>query len=218
MKRPSPLLSCALFAVIALSAVPASAQTAPRTAWGDPDLVGIWDYRTITPLERPDERAEQAFLSEDEAADLEQAAVERNRAANAAPARRTVAGGNVGGYNNFWLDRGTTVVGDRRTSLIIDPPTGRKPPMTADGETQITARSGRSEQPASWEDLSLFDRCVGTAGLPIYPVSYNNNLHIFQTPDHVVVLTEWMNSVQIIPLDGRPHGPLRQWLGDSRGH
>ena len=201
-----------------LSAFSAAAQTVPRTAWGHPDLGGIWDYRTITPLERPEERADQEVLTEEEAASLERGAVERDRSADTAPARRTEAGGNVGAYNRFWLDFGTTVVGDRRTSLIIDPPTGRKPAVTAEVQARRAASSGGARRrPASWEDMSLFDRCIGTAGLPIHPVAYNNNVHLFQTPDLVVMLSEWMNSVRFIPLDGRPHGTLPQGLGDSRG-
>ena len=211
-------VSFSVFMVIALPAIPAAAQNAPRTAWGDPDLGGIWDYRTITPLERPKERADQELLTEEEAADLEQEAVERDRAADVAPARRTEAGGNVGAYNRFWMDFGTTVVEDRRTSLIVDPSTGRKPAVVPAVQARRAARSGGTRRPVSWEDLSLFDRCIGTAGLPIHPVAYNNNVHLFQTPDLVVMLSEWMNSVRFIPLTGRPHGTLRQGLGDSRGH
>ncbi len=211
-----------VFGVIALSGIPAAAQTVPRTAWGDPDLGGIWDYRTITPLERPEERADQEVLTEEEASALERGAVEKDRAADVAPARRTEAGGNVGGYNRFWLDFGTTVVRDRRTSLIIDPPNGRKPAVTAEvqarRDARRAARSGERPLPASWEDMSLFDQCIGTAGLPIHPIAYNNNVHVFQTPELVVMISEWMNSVRFFPLDGRPHGTLAQGLGDSRAH
>ena len=116
----------ALVPVFVVPAAGAAAQDAPRTPWGTPDLQGIWDFKTATPLERPEDRGEQAFLTEEEAATIEQERVERNIRLWEAPPRRTEAGGNVGGYNNFWLDFGTNVIDDRRTSLIVDPPDGRR--------------------------------------------------------------------------------------------
>ena len=112
-------------AVVSLSAIPVAAQTAPRTAWGQPDLQGIWDFRTITPLQRPEELGDKEFLTEEEAANLEQEAVDRDiRLLNRA-AERTTAGGNVdrredgspGFYNNFWLDQGTSTVGTPSTDI-----------------------------------------------------------------------------------------------------
>ena len=105
----------------------------PRTPWGQPDLRGVWDFRTITPMERPEELADQEFLTEDEAAKLEQETIDRNEGLLNRPARRTKVTDSVdrgedgapGFYNNFWLDRGTTTIGTRRTSLIVDPPNGR---------------------------------------------------------------------------------------------
>ena len=117
-------------------AIPAVGQESLRTAWGTPDLQGVWDFRTITPLERPEERADQEFLSEEETANLEQEVVDRNEELLHAEARRTEVGGNVGGYNNFWMDRGTTSTG--RTSLVTDPPNGRIPPTTEAGGVRRT--------------------------------------------------------------------------------
>ena len=136
------------------------------------------------------------------------------------PARRTDAGGNVGAYNNFWIDRGTTTIGTRRTSLIVDPPDGRIPPLTPEAKTRRETRSAyRGEHPAdSWEDRGLNDRCMFTTGLPMVPSAYNNNVHVFQTPDHVVMLIEMTHTLRVVPLDGRPHGDIRQFAGDSRGH
>ena len=95
-------------AVVSLGAVPAVAQTAAsRTAWGQPDLQGIWDFRTITPLQRPDDLAGREFLTEEEAANLEEEAVDRNERLWKQTPRRTEVGGNVGTYDNFWFDRGT---------------------------------------------------------------------------------------------------------------
>ena len=228
-----------LVALVSSGAAPAAAQTTvPRTAWGQPDLQGIWDFRTITPLERPEDLAEQEFLTEEEAANLEQEVVDRNARLLTRPAERATAGGNVderpdgtpGFYNNFWLDRGTAAIGTRRTSLIVDPSDGRLPPLTAtaqrradSAEAERIAAVRRGELPAdSWEDLDAGDRCIqhAKAGPPISAGGYNNNVQLFQTPDYVVLLNEQIHDARIIPLDGRPHvGPqIRQWMGDSRGH
>ena len=127
-------------AVVSLGAAPAAAQTdAPRTAWGQPDLHGVWDFRTITPLQRPERLADQEFLTEEEAANLDQAAYDRNTRLYHQEAERTESGTNVdrrgtgqapGSYNQFWIDSGTKTVGTRRTSLIVDPPHGRMPALT----------------------------------------------------------------------------------------
>ena len=223
---------CVVAGVESLSALPVAAQTAPRTAWGQPDLRGVWDFRTITPLQRPESLAEQEFLTEEEAANLEQEVLDRNADLANRPALRTEvtesvdrgADGAPGFYNNFWLDRGTRAVGTRRTSLIIDPPNGRIPDLTASGQRTADARRAyRQEHPAdSWVDRSAYDRCIlgFNAGPPITPGGYNQNLHLFQTPDHVVLVTEMVHTVRVVPLDGRPalSDGVRQWSGDSRGH
>ena len=195
-----------------------AAEATPRTPWGDPDLGGIWDFRTITPLERPEQYGDRAFLTQEEAVTLEQGAAQTDREANEAPAERTEAGGNIGAYNRFWFDFGTSVVADRRTSLIVDPPNGRRPPRTPEGEQRPAFGGSFGGGPFEQvEDLNYFDRCLGTAALPIFPTAYNNNVQVFQTPDHVALLVEMMGSTRIIPIDDRSHGNLRQWLGDSRG-
>ena len=221
----------AAVAAVGLSSAPIAAQDVPRTAWGAPDLQGVWDFRTITPLERPEALGEQAFLTEEEAANLEQEVVERNvELANRAARRTSVTEsvdrgeeGAPGFYNNFWLDRGTRTVGTRRTSLVVDPPNGRLPEMSPAGRERTTARREYlREHPAdSWLDRSAFDRCIlgFNAGPPITPGGYNQNLQVFQTPDHVVLITEMVHTVRVVPLDGRPSlpGHVRQWSGDSRG-
>ena len=228
-----------LVALVLLVAAPAVAQTAvPRTAWGQPDLQGVWDFRTLTPLERPEEQGDKEFLTAEEAAALEQAAVDRDILLLNRPPERTAAGGNVdrredgtpGFYNNFWLDRGTTVVGTRRTSLIVDPPDGRLPPLTAEAtrraaspEAKRVFAANRGSVPAvSWLDMEPGDRCIqhGKAGPPINPGGYNNNIQLFQTPSHVAILNEQIHDVRVIPLDGSPHlrTGIRQWMGNSRGH
>ena len=212
----------ALLAVlVVLAAGPVAGQDAPRTPWGAPDLQGIWDFKTATPLERPEDRGEQAFLTEEEAANIEQEAVDRNiRLWEAAP-RRTEAGGNVGGYNNFWLDFGTNVIEDRRTSLIVDPPNGRIPALSDEGQRRADERRAyREAHPAdSYTDRSAFDRCIlgFNTGPPMTPGFYNQHMQLFQTPDHVVVLNEMVHDSRIIPLDGRPRPDIESWTGESRG-
>ena len=214
------------WAFVVLVAWPAltMAQDVPQTAWGAPDLQGVWDFRTITPLERPENLGDKAFLTQEEAAQREQSAVDRATRLWDREARRTEAGGNVGGYNNFWMDQGTNVIGTRRTSLIIDPPNGRLPEVTETGRARAAANRGSfsSDLPASYTALSNSDRCLMgfNAGPPITPAAYNQNVQLFQTPDHLVMLTEMVHTVRVIPLDGTPPlvEGLRQLSGDSRGH
>ena len=213
------LAAAALAALLAPPA--AAAQDAPRTPWGDPDLQGTYTNKTITPLERPEELGDKEFLSAEEVASQEQARVRRNEELLLAAPRRTVAGGNVGGYNNFWLDGGTRPTG--RTSLISDPPTGRLPGRTSAAADRKAAHDDAFpvEGPFdSWEDLELNDRClVWSAGPPMLPSAYNNNFMIMQTPDYVAIYVEMIHDTRIIPLDGRGHLPsgVRQWHGDARG-
>ena len=112
--------------LVLLPAAAAAAQslgedgwTAPSTAWGDPDLQGLWTSATLTPLERPAQQMERALLTDEEAASLEQESAQQRAASDGKSAP-----GSVGGYNQVWLDAGTRIVGDRRTSLIVDPPEG----------------------------------------------------------------------------------------------
>ena len=226
MRVGRSMAALSIVALLGLAALPAAApaQDAPRTAWGAPDLQGVWDFRTITPLQRPEDLGDKAFLTEEEAVEREQAAVERDIRLWNQEARRTEAGGNVGGYNNFWMDRGTRVIGTRRTSLVIDPPNGRLPEVTEAGQARAAAGRGSfSDQlPASYTDLSNADRCLTgfNAGPPITPGGYNQNVQIFQTPDHLVLMTEMVHTVRSVPLDGRPaieDDRLAQWSGNSRG-
>jgi hypothetical protein len=213
-----------MVAVVALASVAEAQKTTatapPRTPWGQPDLQGIWDFRSITPLQRPEELANNEFLTQSEAAKLEREAVERNRSLDEQPAERTTIGGDVGAYNNFWMDRGTTTVGTRRTSLIVDPPNGRIPPLTRTADKRAAARNSyRRDHPAdSWEDRSLADRCLFTTGLPILPAAYNNNVQLFQTPDHVVIIAEMTHTVRIFPLNEHHDRSIPQWVGNSRAH
>ena len=182
-----------------------------QTPWGDPDLQGVWTGSTLTPVERPQELAGKEFLTEEEAAALEHQA-DRNRLVERAPREN-----DPGTYNQIWFDPGTRIVGDRRTSLIKDPPDGRIPYRPEMRERQRAQREHRVRgQRDSWVDVDTGERCM-TDGLPMLWLGYNPNHQIVQTPDHVVILHEMFRDRRIIPLDGRPHGNIRQWNGDIRG-
>ena len=185
--------------------------TALRTPWGAPDLQGIWTGSTLTPLERPQELVGKEFLTEEEAAALEQQA-DRNRFVERAPRED-----DPGTYNQIWFDPGTRIVGDRRTSLIVDPPDGRIPYTPEMRERQRAQGEHRVRGPRdSWVDVDTGERCL-TDGVPMLWLGYNPNHHIVQTPDYVVILHEMYSDRRIIPLDGQPHGDVRQWNGDIRG-
>lgn len=191
----------------------------PRTPDRQPDLQGVWNNATLTPLQRPANLGDKAFLSEAEAAEFERQALAEVNAD-----RRDGGGGAdvVRAYNEFWRDRGG-VVPTRRTSLILDPPDGRIPPLTSEAQKRNAARAeARRLHPADGpEDRSLAERCVAVsnAGPPMMPANYNSNYQIVQAPGYVVILSEQIHDARIIPLDGRPHLPahVRQFLGDSVG-
>ena len=213
----------------AANTAPTTSWTPPRTADGQPDLQGVWDYRTITPLERPLALGTKEFFTDEEAANFEK---DENRRQNRDLIDPEKGGGQypAGGvvpYNEFWYDRGDKVVGTKRTSLIVDPPNGRLPAWTPEGKKRAEQRAEASRQDQlghpradSWEDRPLGERCLmgANAGPPITPAAYNNNIQLFQTPEHVAIVNEMIHETRIIPLDGRPHGHVPQWKGDSRGH
>jgi hypothetical protein len=230
-------VAAALVAFVVSTTTPVGAQTSPaakgkvpRTAWGKPDLEGTWDFRTITPLERP-ANVDKEFLTAEEAAKLEKAVVERNAELDERPPQEVPKGGNVdrqadgspGFYNNFWLDGGTKTVGTLRTSLITDPKDGKLPPMTEAARKRAEERRAylRDHPADSWLDLAPANRCmVGfNAGPPLSPGGYNQNLLIVQTKDYVGLMTEMVHSYRMVPLDGRPalKSNIRQWSGDARG-
>ena len=218
-----------------------SAQGKPaslRTPDGKPDLQGIWSNATITPLERP-KNVTSLVLSDEEAARMERATLERRERLNQpsdpdrpAPPKggdgSTGAAGNVGGYNNFWLDPGERVAvvdGQRRSSLIIDPPNGRIPELTPGARLRQGARlklmAGRGQYDHP-EFRPLAERCLLSFGptTPLVPnYFYNNNIQIVQTPDHVMILMEMVHDARIVRLNATTHLPkhIRPWMGDSIG-
>jgi hypothetical protein len=222
MHHRSSTLACAAV-LLAASSLVAQTPKALRTADGQPDLQGVWNFSTITPLERTAEFAGREFLTDAEAKAFEQRTAEQTNRDN----RGSSADSDLGGaYNEFWWDRGVhaaRVHGKTRTSLIVDPPDGRIPALTSDGQARAAVRAdARRQHPADGpEDRSLGERCLlFNAGPPMLSGPYNNYVQILQTRDHVVIVNEMIHDARIVPLDGRPHLPagMRSWLGDSRGH
>jgi hypothetical protein len=243
-----------LFVATALVAALAAAggqRSMPRTPDGHLDLQGTYDLGTLTPLERAANMP--PVLSEAEAAKLEQKML-RDMQVGALPSRGDrsappVGGdgtkgpyGNVGGYNTFWLDPGshfTTINGQRRTSIVVDPSDGRVPAMkpeakqrnAAFGAATTSDQQSRENDPG-WEGAGAYDdpeirplgeRCLlgfsSTSGPPALPTYFYNNLHqIVQTRDHVMILTEMVHDARIVRIGGK-HLPatIRRWMGDSIG-
>ena len=211
-----------LVAVVLLTSVTAAAQSSasreasiPRTPEGQPDLQGVWDFGSVTPLQRPASLAGKEFWTEEEAA-----AVEAQAAAGRVD--RAPRAGDTGSYNQFWMAGGTTVAGTRRTSLIVDPPDGQLPAYAPAGTARMADRAEARRRNAGPEDRDVDERCIlgFNSGPPMLPGAYNNLVQLFQVPGYVVVLNEMVNDARVIPLDGRPSLPdqMRQWRGDSRGH
>ena len=230
------MITAAVFGAPALGEAqeaPAETWTVPRTPDGRPDLQGVWANNTATPLERPEALGDKATLTDEELARLQEryARLFASGESDAAFAdsvfvaalsdqesfsSRDAATGN---YNQFWLvDRDFA---DNRTSLVVDPPNGRLPPLTPDAQRLVDARAAHlTDNPASsWTDRRLQERCI-TFGMPNLFAGYNSYYQIIQTPDHVVFLHEMIHDARIVPLDGAPHvdDAIRQWHGDARGY
>jgi hypothetical protein len=211
--RRRVLVCCAVAA--ALAALPALVS-GQRSGGDPPNLEGIWNSATATPIERPRELGDKAFFTSDEAAAWERQVAQRNEE----PAPGTARTG-TGTYNTFFREFGTEVVKTRRTSIVTDPPDGRIPALTpaaAEVKRRRLEQLKRFENP---EDLGLQDRCLAflTSGPPMLPYTYNSNYQIVQTRDAIVVHAEMIHEARIIHMDGRPHLPpgIRLWTGDSIG-
>ena len=192
--------------------------TTPRNALGQPDLEGLWGNKTITPTERRDSVEGRAFLTDEEIAAANQQRTAALQAQDAAPARRTEAGGSVGAYGSYWLDSGNTVLATGQTSLIVDPPDGKAPikQWALDAKAYNLAHEGDH-----YRHLSLLDRCL-SRGVPgsMMPAGYHNTHRIVQTADHVVLQHEMIHDLRVIPLSDRPHidERIKLWMGDSRAY
>jgi hypothetical protein len=209
---------------VAVSRIPTAAAAdkpsfkVPRTSWGDPDLQGVWDYRTITPMERRPELGDREYYTDEEIAQLEGRAAKR---LDEAP-DTTVQTGLV--HADYLTDPGRHVDESRRTSLIVDPKTGKMPPLTPDAkERQDKAAAARGNAPPggkvdSYLDRPLYERCI-TRGLAstILPTLYNNNIRISQSPGYVAITHEMIHETRIVPLGGQ-FGRVKSYLGESRGH
>jgi len=216
---------------------PKSNWTPPKTSWGDPDIQGIWPGTEMigTPLQRALSVGDREILTESEftqreAQRKEEAAFDSAEyvtdALRCDPKRGglgntpdTCANGVSIGPPLYWQDRGTP---NKQTSLVVDPPNGRIPPLTPEAQKLAADRAAarRGHGPAdSWEDRSAWERCLTRGAIGFLPTGYNNGNEIIQAPGYVVIRIEMIHEARIVPLDGRPHAGagIRSYNGDSRG-
>ncbi|HUK35507.1 MAG TPA: hypothetical protein VLV86_16435 [Vicinamibacterales bacterium] len=209
----------------AASATQPKPYASPKTPWGDPDLQGVWNDATSTPLQRPNGLKD--VLTDEEAADFQSSLAHdltRDRRDGGADADVNRA------YNDHWMDaRRLKITADKRTSLIVDPPDGRIPPLvplSPERQAVRSSRAGANQRfnaglPDDYTDMSLPVRCIIRTDSPPYlPTIYNNNFQIVQSPGVVAIAPEMIHSTRMVYTDGRPHldRGISQWLGDSRGH
>jgi hypothetical protein len=241
MKTKTLLLFIVIVAPLGLSeAQKADDFVVPRTEWGQPDLQGVWNFASNTPMQRPQRFGTQEFLTPEEVEQDRAAQEARRVAADAAAAKLVIdpgappaGAGSPGGYNDFWVE--SAGIGENvRTSHIVYPLNGRIPSLVEGASSQ---RGGLGpdvpgERPVRYtvggiakdgpEDRGLSERCIVgfNSGPPFNPSLYNNNVQIFQNRDHAVILTEMIHDARIVPLDGRPaiDEDIRLWSGDSRGY
>ncbi len=232
-------------------AMPTGTAPVTRTADGHPDLQGVYDLATLTTLERPG--GVPLVMTDEQAVKLEKGVLDRiERASLPSKGDRDAppvggdgsvgAAGNVGGYNNFWIDSGTQynlIDGQKRSSIVIDPPDGRVPQLTQEARRRAAARvvqttsdessreddPGLERAPGAYDDPErrpLGERCLlgfgSTSGPPSLPVLYNNLHQIVQTPDYIMILNEMDHDARVIRMNAQ-HLPktMRKWMGDSIG-
>ncbi len=185
-------------------------ESSPRTPWGAPDLRGYWLNLGYTPLERPDELAGKPLYTAEEAIEVFQKAVAEDAAVDPATVHYD--------WKEFGMDHWQSPVRpSRRTALLVDPPDGKIPALTREGQERYEAQA----RGHTLESRNLYERCItGNQGPPRLPLNHDSESQIVQTPDFVLVITQANSEVRIVPLDGRPHlpGTIRNWLGDPRGH
>ena len=259
--RAATVLAAALVLAGAGAAQAQSKPDIPRTPDGRPDLSGTYDLATLTPLVRPAQYGDKQFLTEREANEIAEA--ERARlalgAAHSDPNRdappeggappvgldesflESSGAGSVGGYNNFWIDRGSgafEIDGKFRTSIVFDPPNGQLPTMTPEGQKRMAQLFGefrRANDGTAWwldqegpgpydnpEQRPHAERCLlgfgSVSGPPMLPVLYNNMKKIVQTPDHVTILVEMNHDARVVRMNAEHLPPtVRKWMGDSVG-
>ena len=218
-------------AVVSLMLVPIAGQaqtatagtwTPPSTPWGDPDLQGLWNFGTNTPLQRPPEWAGREWLTEEEVA-----ATNLKWSTFATSERRSELTAQYDlslNFNQFWWDLGSST---GRTSLITDPADGRRPPLTPSRQAYEATPEAKRLQTVDWglapargpEDMGLNARCLLDRRVPITPSSDNNHVQILQSLGYVVIFQEKIHDFRIVPVTDQPDLPdqVRQWLGVSRG-
>ena len=218
-------VSAVLLAVVLVTTPTAAGQEpgyrAPRTPDGQPDLQGFWTNQTYTRLERPDGVTKE-FYTPEEVAALESGAAQRETS-QTEPG--TIPDVHYD-FTQFGLDRSQSAFASSlRTSLIVDPPNGRLPPVTPEGQRRAATRAADQERRGgrwdSAESNQLDDRCIimRGAGPPMLNAGYNSNYHIVQAPGYVMILVEMIHDARVIPVDGRgqPPSTVRQWMGASTG-
>ncbi len=207
--------------IFSLGSAAQSAYEPPRTSSGHPDLQGIFTWRTLTPLERPDTVGNRSVLSEQEAAEW---ASFENRRQNRDLIIDSVGGASyppgVISYNEFWYERGNNTIEDRRTSLITDPPNGQIPALTEEALARRREVAAMRETSLGPEARPYAERCIvtRTSGPPMQPGSYNLNVQFVQTEDYFMIMNEMIHNVRVVKMD-KPHreGPALYWEGDSVG-
>src|SRR5215475_7892561 len=216
--------------VVLLSPAPAVGQaqkaaakpyTVAKTPDGVPDLQGYWTNNSYTPLERPNGVTKEFYTP----AELKEAEKKAQAREEEQTTPGTVADVHYD-FTQFGLDRSQTRLTDNlRTSMIVDPPNGKLPPVTAEGQKRAAERAAeRRAQGAQYDkvqNIPIGSRCVyQNAGPPMMPPGYNPAYQIIQGPGYVMILIEQLHEARLVPTDGRPHAPagVRSWLGDSRGH
>jgi hypothetical protein len=202
---------------------PRTAKWEPaRTAWGDPDLQGVWNNVTATPLQRADDLKDKAVLSDEEADNFSRQRIERQAEGESKPIREQTVGQRTGYAASIWFETSNRL-SENRTSLLLDPKDGHLPPLTPAAQKIADQQAqSRKVSPADKpEDRGPYERCI-SRGLPgaMMPGFYNHNYQIFQIPGYVVITVEMIHDARIVPMDGRAHvgSGIKQWLGDSRGH
>ena len=242
IQKPLAISSLGAVLMVSISAFSISSQAADsayepaRNSFGQPDIGGVWDFRSLTPLERPVALGDKAVFTEEEEQAFKEKAIESTDVDRLREAETTDAATDIeGAYNNFWFDYGTAMDEERRTSLIIDPKNGRLPDLTPKAIKQLKDAHLRATPvrdilsiglvdflPEGPEITGLSERCLLSfnAGPPLTPSAYNNNLRIIQTPEYVVLFTEMIHDARIVHLTDGPQLPaeLHKWTGASHGH
>ena len=222
----SSVVSLLAAASVSAQSAPASAPApkagaAPRAADGHPDLTGIWSTATRTPFERPDIFAGRPAISDEEARKWESRENQRWEEGSKIDGGRPVSI-EGGAYNVLFYDNGrelTRVDGQKRTSMVVDPPDGHVPPMLPEARDRVARR--RTIVPGDYKSLPNDTRCLvgNTPSVPVVPAAYNNNVEIVQTADSILIEVEMVHDARIIHMTAQHQPPtVRQWFGDSIGH